>query len=136
MLRLFRGTCEAVRAMHDYRAPLASSSSDPDTQKGPSSSENRSAPNINGKQRQSLNEDNEDSEMYPQAEGDADNGYSYSRNDTSASVPLVSKRMIEQEGDAIFDGDEELPDRGMSNGSTDPSKTQLVPYAHRDLKPG
>ena len=24
MLRLFKGTCEAVRAMHDYRAPLAS----------------------------------------------------------------------------------------------------------------
>lgn len=105
-------------------------------------------------------DDDDDDAGFPQADGDADGGYSYggggSSNarqsvrgreltdlDEGASIPLVSRRQQEG-GDVIFDGDEELADHGMgvSNGNghagadADPSKTELVPYAHRDLKPG
>lgn len=136
MLRLFRGTCEAVRAMHDYHAPLATSS---DSASNAQRQSNSSSAHLLGRQgsnaRQSFGEDDEN-EMFPQPEGDGDDGYSYNNN-AAASVPLVSNRMVEQ-GDVIFDGDEELADHGIGNGNgdVDPSKTQLVPYAHRDLKPG
>ena len=41
-------------------------------------------------------------------------------------------------GEAIFDGDEELAhiqQSGLENGAA-AGETELVPYAHRDLKPG
>ena len=68
-------------------------------------------------------------------EGDGEGGYSYGAGD-GASIPLVAKHAVEDEGDVVFDGDEELANHGMSNGNTDPSQTELVLYAHRDLKPG
>ena len=53
---------------------------------------------------------------------------------SGSSVPLMTKRRVDQ-GDVVFDGDEELESH-LPNGNADPSQTEVVPYAHRDLKPG
>jgi serine/threonine kinase 16 len=91
MLRLFKGTCEAVRAMHEYR-PSARTA-------GPSA----------GGQEILDHPDHADED--------------------GASVPLVAAQRRE-EGEAIFDGDEEAhAGDGRAEGA-------IVPYAHRDLKPG
>ena len=79
--------------------------------------------------------DDDEDDMLPHPEGDGDGGYSYGAGDGS-SIPLVTKHAVEDEGDVIFDGDEELVNHGLSNGNADSSQTELVPYAHRDLKPG
>ena len=110
MLRLFRGTCEAIRAMHDYRAPVASSSSAQHPQRQ--------------QRRDEQQRHSDDDERFPHPEGDAEGGYSYD----GADVPLVTKHRVEDEGDVIFEGDQDL----SSNGGN----TELVPYAHRDIKPG
>ncbi|KAI4525978.1 Pkinase-domain-containing protein [Schizophyllum commune Loenen D] len=110
MLRLFRGTCEAIRAMHDYRAPVASSSSAQQQQRQ--------------QRRDEQQRHSDDDERFPHPEGDAEGGYSYD----GADVPLVTKHRVEDEGDVIFEGDQDL----SSNGGN----TELVPYAHRDIKPG
>ncbi|KLO06099.1 Pkinase-domain-containing protein [Schizopora paradoxa] len=139
MLRLFKGTCEAVRAMHTFRAqigaskPTASSSRGQEPQPTPAAS---SQPNGRGKGPAGPDDDDEDDELLPHPEGDADGGYSYHGSDNGASVPLVTKRAVQEEGEVVFDGDEELPGHGVPNGNVDPSKTEVVPYAHRDLKPG
>lgn len=144
MLRLFRGTCEAVKAMHTYRAPLASSSSSaqqrhhaaPSRESIPASARPRTKQNGGSRGPVSHNdEDDEDDDMLPQPEGDGDGGYSYGA-DGGASIPLVTKHAVEDEGDVVFDGDEELAHHGLNNGDADPSQTEVVPYAHRDLKPG
>ncbi|KAJ7455215.1 other/NAK protein kinase [Mycena galericulata] len=122
MVRLFKGTCEAVRAMHTYRAPVGATV--------PNSNTGSSAAAAARKQQQQ-HDDEDDDERFPQPEGDGEDGYSYG----SASVPLVTRRRVE-EGDTVFDGDEELSrihDRTQQNGT---GATELVPYAHRDLKPG
>ncbi|TFY80826.1 hypothetical protein EWM64_g3188 [Hericium alpestre] len=119
ILRWFKGTCEAVRAMHTYRAPVS----------GPSS-QTRAAHSTHTR------EDEED-ELFPHPEGDADDGYSYGggggRSNNTATVPLVTKSRLD-EGDVVFDGDEE------AGGSIDHGRAgatgEAVPYAHRDLKPG
>lgn len=140
MVRLFKGTCEAVRAMHDYYAPIASRSNPRISRENQSSSSGgrpqQPQANINVDNGHS---DDEDDEMFPHPEGDSEGGYSYHgplRN-RSDSVPLVTKHGPD-EGEAIFDGDEEL-DRiqqsGLQNGAAQ-GQTELVPYAHRDLKPG
>jgi serine/threonine kinase 16 len=67
--------------------------------------------------------------MFPHPEGDADGGYSYGPSphaDNSASVPLVSRQGLD-DGDVIFDGEQDTVQDGSG---------ELVPYAHRDLKPG
>ena len=118
MLRLFKGTCEAVRAMHTYRAPASSSSSPP------SSSQSR------GPAARDHDEDYDDDEMFPHPEGDAEGGYSYGGSGGNASsVPLVTRQRLD-DGDVVFDGDEDASN--VVQGSTG----ELVPYAHRDLKPG
>lgn len=144
MLRLFRGTCEAVKAMHTYRAPLASSSTAqqrhhtaPSRESIPASARPRTKQNggSRGGPVSHNDEDDEDDDMLPQPEGDGDGGYSYGA-DGGARIPLVTKHAVEDEGDVVFDGDEELANHGLSNGNADPSQTEVVPYAHRDLKPG
>lgn len=141
MLRLFKGTCEAVRAMHDYRAPLASRSNprpsrDNQSSAVPSSSA-RPKKNIQADNGHSDDEDEED-EMFPQPEGDTEGGYSYhGPSSRSASAPLISKQST-LDDDVVFDGDEELShiqQNGRQNGAAS-GDTELVPYAHRDLKPG
>lgn len=58
-----------------------------------------------------------------------------SGEDDGASVPLVAQHRIDQ-GDTIFDGDEEESSVHQNGGSGASAKNELVPYAHRDLKPG
>ncbi|KAJ6624069.1 Pkinase-domain-containing protein [Mycena sp. CBHHK59/15] len=125
MVRLFKGTCEAVRAMHTYRAPVGAAV--PSSKAGSSSAAAAAA-----RKQQHHEDDEDDDERFPQPEGDGDDGYSYG----SASVPLVTRRRVEEEGDTVFDGDEELgriQQEAQQNGN---GPTELVPYAHRDLKPG
>ena len=144
MLRLFRGTCEAVRAMHTFRAPVASSTA----QSGPSSSQRgmeripdsaRPRTMQNGNRRGGPvshhdDDDDDDDELLPHPDGDGDGGYSYG-DDHGSSVPLVQKHALD-EGDVIFDGDESLAHHGTGNGTADSNELEVVPYAHRDIKPG
>ncbi|KAG5646954.1 hypothetical protein DXG03_001677 [Asterophora parasitica] len=118
MLRIFKGTCEAVRAMHDFRARTAFQQQQ--SQRNGSSSRQQ--------QQGSSGRHSDDDERFPQPEGDGDGGYSY---DGGVNVPLVTKHQEEDDGDVVFDGDEELA-QAQQGGSG----SQLVPYAHRDLKPG
>ncbi|SRR6266404_5046637 len=115
LLRLFKGTCEAVRAMHTYRSGKPSS--------GPSSS-SQTLPSGQGS-----DDGHEENDAFPQPEGDGEDGYSYApgaRMPDASSVPLVSRRPLDN-GDVIFDGDQDTAQNGSG---------ELVPYAHRDLKPG
>jgi len=107
ILRLFQGTCEAVRAMHTYRAPAGASA-----------------------QSASAQNDDDDDTMLPHPEGDVEGGYSYGGPDAASSVPLVTKQRVVG-GDVIFDGDQDLPNHNNTSGDG-----AVVPYAHRDLKPG
>lgn len=118
MVRLFKGTCEAVRAMHTYRAPVGAATKP------------RPNPSVSRQQSETAGRHSDDDERFPQPEGDGDGGYSYD----GASVPLVTRQRVEEEGEVIFEGDEDVDT--TANGNSDPRKTELVPYAHRDLKPG
>jgi serine/threonine kinase 16 len=115
LLRLFKGTCEAVRAIHTYRSPKPSPSS--------SSSQHPPGPGFD--------DGNEDNYMFPHPEGDSEGGYSYGPGPSTvdaASVPLVARNAPHLgDSDVIFDDDQD----SAQNGSG-----ELVPYAHRDLKPG
>jgi serine/threonine kinase 16 len=129
MVRLFKGTCQAVRAMHDYHAPINPSSSS--TSRGNQSQVQAARREQDEENRH--NSENED-EMFPHPEGDAEGGYSYG---PAVNVPLITKHRVEDEGEVVFDGDEELSKNQQdSDGIVEPGKTELVPYAHRDLKPG
>lgn len=108
MVRLFKGTCEAIRAMHTFRASIGSKSS---------------APSQNG----DSGRHSDDEERFPHPEDDHEDGFSYD----GASVPLVTRHRVEEEGDVVFDGDQELQHENADN-----LHTEVVPYAHRDLKPG
>lgn len=79
-------------------------------------------------------EDDED-ELLPHPEGDGENGYSYGGRGAS-SVPLMTRHAVEDEGDVVFDGDEELENQGLDGSNGAPGDLEVVPYAHRDLKPG
>ncbi|KAF5382212.1 hypothetical protein D9615_004419 [Tricholomella constricta] len=114
MLRLFKGTCEAVRAMHDFRARAASSQ-----QAQPNGSLRQQEQGPSGRH-------SDDDERFPQPEGDGDGGYSY---DSGVNVPLVTTHREEEDGDVVFN--EELGQEQQGGPGA-----ELVPYAHRDLKPG
>jgi serine/threonine kinase 16 len=118
MLRLFKGTCLAVRAMHDHHevAQPATTSVPNGTAK---SSENRP---------KASQDDDDDDERFPQPEGDAEGGYSY-----DSQVPLMTR---ERTMEVVFDGDEEESRQNGDAQRAVDGKKELVPYAHRDLKPG
>ena len=118
MLRLFRGTCLAVRAMHEYRPATPKSAAE-------AAASSSGVSGSNGKTPQQ--HDDEDDERFPQAEGDAEGGYSYDRS----SVPLMTRQRVD-EVDVVFDGDEE-PEQATEHVKFG---SEIVPYAHRDLKPG
>ncbi|KAF8969143.1 other/NAK protein kinase [Flammula alnicola] len=122
MVRLFRGTCLAVRAMHEYR---------PTTPRSAVAAKKGAANGSASKSKKQTHaaDDDDNDERFPQAEGDAEGGYSY--DGASASVPLVTRHRPEEEGDVVFDRDEEV-EHAQQEGST----LAVVPYAHRDLKPG
>ncbi|KIJ52504.1 hypothetical protein M422DRAFT_223049 [Sphaerobolus stellatus SS14] len=127
MVLLFRGTCEAVRAMHTYRAP--GSSVQNSSSRAAASSASASSSNQN---RQHEDDEDHEDPMLPQPEGDAEGGYSYD----GASIPLMTKHRVQSQGDVVFDGDDELERIQTQEPLQEDGKTQLVPYAHRDIKPG
>ena len=142
MVKLFKGTCEAVRAMHDFHARVARPNPNP-SRENQSTSHARST---SGSSRPQANvyadnghSDDEEDELFPHPEGDAEGGYSYHGPARQSSVPLVTKRRPQDEGETIYDGDEELARMQGTpgeNGNASGQQTELVPYAHRDLKPG
>lgn len=140
-MRLFKGTCEAIRAMHDYRAPVTTSNSDPFSDRR-NQSTSRSGPSGSGNTRAQTSgshSDDEDDELFPHPEGDAEGGYSYHGAGAGRSaVPLMTKLRPEDEGETIYDGDEELKriEREHERNEAHKGETESVPYAHRDLKPG
>ena len=79
----------------------------------------------------SVVDDEDEDDLLPHPVGDGEGGYSYANDDTGSSIPLVSKHAVEDDGDVIFDGDEEIGGQDAEDG-----ELQVVPYAHRDLKPG
>lgn len=126
MVRLFLGTCEAVRAMHTYRAPTA-----PAPLNGEPGGSAPAPPSISERSALTQQEDDHDDQSLPQPEGDAEGGYSYD----GASIPLVMKHRVEQHGEEIFDGDAELERLRTEERPQENGKTEIVPYAHRDIKP-
>ncbi|KAG9104800.1 hypothetical protein FRC06_009270 [Ceratobasidium sp. 370] len=129
LVRLFRGTCLGVRAMHTYRAPShggQASGSAPPRQPSPSPAH--------------AEEDDHQAALLPQPHGDDDSddehgGFSYS------SQPLRSaprgRDPTEDRTRLVFDGDAELrkiEDRAGEQGVPQ-GEGVLVPYAHRDIKP-
>ena len=139
MIRLFKGTCLAVQAMHDYRTVINHKSNSLGTQSTPGLAQPDSGPSGGGE------DDEEEADIeFPEPEGDVEGGYSYG---SGASLPLVSRNKKrkgkDREVDVLFDGDEELerlnaqaaPEIGPSDLPPG-TKTELVPYAHRDIKPG
>jgi serine/threonine kinase 16 len=147
MLRLFRGTCQAVSTMHDYCAPLHSRKTRPSSAipasalptSTPTAAAGARPPNRSskkGKQRATDDADYED-ERFPQPDGDTDQGYSYDGKNES-SVPLVSKNSGQDDTEVVFDGDEEL-EKMQNDEEVDErpeNESVHVPYAHRDIKPG
>ena len=131
MVRLFRGTCEAVRAMHTYRAPVSSSRN---ITNGNAVAAAAPPARFAGVQNGELqhDDDDHDDQMLPHPEGDGDGGYSYD----GVSVPLISRRRVETDGDVVFDGDAELEQLRAEQPLEHGSNTEIVPYAHRDIKPG
>jgi serine/threonine kinase 16 len=115
MVRLFKGTCEAVRAMHDYRGPVGPQPSPPTDQP------------LTGSEHEESGQHSDDDERFPQPEGDGDDGYSYG----SASMPLVSRHRADEDTDVVFEDTSQIEQE-----NADPTKFEHVPYAHRDLKPG
>ncbi|KAJ7364356.1 other/NAK protein kinase [Mycena albidolilacea] len=128
MVRLFKGTCEAIRAMHTYRAPVGATL--PKGGNAGSSSAAAARQKQQQRQQQHHDDDEDDDERFPQPEGDGEGGYSYD----NASVPLVTRKRVEEEGDTVFPGDEELG--RIQEQAAHTGATEVVPYAHRDLKPG
>lgn len=113
----------AIRAMHEYRPSTPRSAAAAQRE----ASEAAAGSSGNGKARQ-REDDDDDDERFPQAEGDAEGGYSYD----GSSVPLVTKQRV-VEADVVFDGDEDITQIADEQGQPGP---EVVPYAHRDLKPG
>ncbi|KAH7913525.1 protein kinase [Hygrophoropsis aurantiaca] len=133
MVRLFKGTCEAVRAMHEYHATAGSKAQGPTSNSGSSRSPPSSSSSMRTQRQQGDHSDEED-EMFPHPEGDGEGGYSY---ESAVNVPLVTKHQSEEDGDVVFDGDEEVAHiQRNENGHLEPGAQEHVPYAHRDLKPG
>jgi serine/threonine kinase 16 len=141
MMRYFKGTCLAVRAMHDYRTVMNNNSNSIGTLSTPGLSQPEDGPSA----RRDDDDDDEPDIELPEPEGDLEGGYSYG----GASMPLVSRNKKRSRGkdrgvDVLFDGDDELerlnahpaPEIGPSDHLPPGTKTELVPYAHRDIKPG
>lgn len=120
MVRIFKGTCEAVRALHDYHTTSGSQS-----QPRPTSSRNTMPSTSHANDHHSDDEEGDELLSHPEGDGDS-----------SVSVPLVKKKHRVDVEDDVFNDEEvsKIPD--LQNGSSEPGKSEHVPYAHRDIKPG
>jgi serine/threonine kinase 16 len=147
MLELFRGACLAVREMHTFRSskkPSGSASSGGNNKvssslgAGPSSihppSRSRSPiPDHEAHESHGLlNHPSADDDGIHVDDGDGE-GYSYPQG---ATIPQVVDRMEigGRANDVIFDGDAEVSkeEGGAAEGE---GEGDIVPYAHRDIKP-
>lgn len=142
MIKLFRGTCEAIRAMHDYRAPVGTQSRQ-NAQAASRSSHRR----LSGEQQSSRlpqpehHSDDEEDHGFPQAHGDEEGGYSYHN---SGTVPLSTKLPSKkgrgaggEEESSLMNGDPvDLEVHRTSPAPGSSKETELFPFAHRDMKPG
>jgi len=113
IVRIFRGTCEAVRALHDYHTA--------------SGSQTRPHPPSRQSSTSHLNDHHSDDE-----EGDGLLSHPEGNGDSSVNVPLVRKHRVDVDDDVF--GDDEVSK--IPDGNPEPGKNELVPYAHRDIKPG
>ena len=150
MLTLFKGTCEAVQAMHNYHAlvPINTPASNaPGTRAHHSAQSSTSTirPETFRPQPSKLKdgytnpsniadddeEEPEDDHSFPEPEGDADGGFSY-----GGSVPLVPPKNKKGGGKGkskpavVFDGDEELEQLNARQPMLDGGNT-----AHDDGSP-
>lgn len=124
MVRIFKGTCEAVRALHDYHTTPGSQS-----EPRPTPSRNSAPPTSH---LHHLNDHHSDDE-----EGDEFLSHPQSSGDSSVNVPLVKKKHWLGMEDDVFDHEEEVSKiPGLQSGNSEPGKSERVPYAHRDIKPG
>ncbi|KII85212.1 hypothetical protein PLICRDRAFT_166831 [Plicaturopsis crispa FD-325 SS-3] len=149
MVRLFGGVCVAVRALHTYRV----SGSGAAAKSGPARGKDARG-KAKPKEEEDEEDDDDDDARFPQADGDAEGGYSYGgapapsgksraasktqggapNGGSSVHVPLMAAD--DGEGEVVFDGDEELHRAEREGGEGGEGEGELVPYAHRDLKPG
>ncbi|KAJ3759063.1 Pkinase-domain-containing protein [Lentinula raphanica] len=123
MIKLFKGTCEAVRAMHEWRPTKGSKKS-----KGTNANRNRRANGVRGTRGSG---DEDDDHRFPEPEGDAEGGYSYG---PSASLSRNKPSRSASGGEVLFDGDEDVAGIDGEGGAGE--EGEIVPYAHRDIKPG
>lgn len=122
MVRIFKGTCEAVCALHNYQTASGSQ-----THPHPTPSR-RAAPSPSHMDHS--NDHHSDDE-----EGDELLSHPIGNGDSSVNVPLVKKHQVDV-GDDLFDSEEvsKIPD--PQNENPESGKGEHVPYAHRDIKPG
>ena len=119
MIRLFRGTCLAVSAMHDYRGPA------PKLGQG-TTAENSQTPTSQQMKVQATHDDEDDDESDDDDDDDGPKGNSH--------TPLVAKKRANETADVVFDAD--APSAGGSSAPTNGQDAVHTPYAHRDIKPG
>ncbi|KAF9075095.1 kinase-like domain-containing protein [Rhodocollybia butyracea] len=153
VVKLFRGTCEAVAAMHSYRPK-----GDKGKGRGAQPQQAAAGGSSNGRAGHGDGEgdgDDDNDHRFPEPEGDAEGGYSYGPSSTSrnrptrgasgsSAMPLIN-RASEGEGegllgggggnDVLFDGDEDVAGIG-AEGDGQGEQGEIVPYSHRDIKPG
>ena len=143
MVKLFKGTCEAICAMHDYRAPVGSQS-----RQNAQAASRSNTRRLSGEQQSSRlpqpehhSDDEDDDDGFPQAHGDEEGGYSYHN---SGAIPLSNKPPSKkgrgaggEEESGLMNG--EPADLEVHHSSPAPvgsGETELFPFAHRDMKPG
>ena len=142
MVKLFKGTCEAIRAMHDYQAPVGSQS-----RQNAQAASRSNTRRLSGEYQSSRlpqpehHSDDEDDEGFHQPRGGGEGGYSYQ---TSGAIPLSNKPPNKkgrgtggEEESGLMDGDPaDLEVHGSSPLPVGSGETELFPFAHRDMKPG
>ncbi len=73
--------------------------------------------------------------LLPEPQGDAEDGFSY-HGRSSRGAPLATRApKAERPVEVVFDGDEELENTAQASADAPEGATELVPYAHRDIKP-
>jgi len=165
IMRLFKGTCLAVRAMHNYHAPAKSNanvngkpSSSSKTKGGPTQPgtsvthldegdggeheqqgllPSGSRQNNHGGDEEDDEDDDDPRHPVPDDEGEGE-GFSYGQ--PGMSVPLVQRKRGQDAAEVVFDRDHEQEmvdgEENANGGGSGGGEKVLTPWAHRDIKPG
>ncbi|KAG8928393.1 hypothetical protein FRC01_006016, partial [Tulasnella sp. 417] len=130
ILSYFLGTCKGLSAMHNFRMAVPAAA----TSRGQSSGSK--LPRPPSRQEHHEDEDSHDqTSLLPEPESDGEEGFSY-HGRSSRGAPLPTRAPKVQRGvETVFDGDEELETLQQVAKDSPPGSTELVPYAHRDIKP-